>query len=569
MTKKLAIVGGGPAALMVYKRLVGLNTKLSIDIFEASETLGSGMPYSPSGAGAEHVTNVSSDELPELLVPLADWLRALPQTTLEQFAIRREEFHEKKILPRLLFGQYLTAQFNQAIDLSAQKNIETQVHYKTVVTDIGESEASSKASAKVTVVTAEGASDFDCVIICTGHHWPHEREGKVPGYFDSPYPPAKLAKHFNHKITVRGSSLTAVDAIRTTARHNGAFKWIGARLTFKLNDDSPQFRIAMHSRHGLLPCIRVHLEEPHAGGKSLISPEGIEENIRKNDGFLELDYLFEQGFKLPLKESDPAFYERIKSMNIEEFVDAMMKSREAIDPFTLFKKEYVEAKKSIEQERPVYWKEMLSALSFAMNYPAKYLSAEDMLRLRKHLMPLISVVIAFMPQSSCEELMALHDAGILELISDGDGGEAEITDDNRIIYCYEDDDGNEQKVECQTFIDCIGQKPLALERFPFQGLIKGGTVSHARLKFKSSKRAKELTADGEKNIEELNGEYYLRVSGANISDNFQVVDAQGKASERVYLMAVPYMSGFNPDYSGLDFCERASELIVSHISQVQ
>jgi hypothetical protein len=27
-------------------------------------------------------------------------------------------------------------------------------------------------------------------------------------------------------------------------------------------------------------------------------------------------------------------------------------------------------------------------------------------------------------------------------------------------------------------------------------------------------------------------------------------------------MAVPYIGGYNPDYSGLDFCEEASEKII-------
>ena len=52
-----------------------------------------------------------------------------------------------------------------------------------------------------------------------------------------------------------------------------------------------------------------------------------------------------------------------------------------------------------------------------MNYPAKYFSAEDMLRLKEVLMPLISLVIAFVPQVSAEELLALNAAGVLELIA--------------------------------------------------------------------------------------------------------------------------------------------------------
>lgn len=31
------------------------------------------------------------------------------------------------------------------------------------------------------------------------------------------------------------------------------------------------------------------------------------------------------------------------------------------------------------------------------------------------------------------------------------------------------------------------------------------------------------------------------------------------------MMAVPYIAGYNPDYSGLDFCEAASKFIVESI----
>ena len=88
----------------------------------------------------------------------------------------------------------------------------------------------------------------------------------------------------------------------------------------------------------------------------------------------------------------------------------------SVDPFDLFKGEYIEAEKSIKRKESVYWKEMLATLSFAMNYPAKYFSAEDMLRLQKTLQPLISIVIAFVPQTSVKEMLALHNAGLLELI---------------------------------------------------------------------------------------------------------------------------------------------------------
>jgi len=40
-----------------------------------------------------------------------------------------------------------------------------------------------------------------------------------------------------------------------------------------------------------------------------------------------------------------------------------------------------------------------------------------------------------------------------------------------------------------------------------------------------------------------------------------VIDPYGAYNSRIYIMAIPYIGGYNPDYSGLDFCEAASEKI--------
>ena len=68
-----------------------------------------------------------------------------------------------------------------------------------------------------------------------------------------------------------------------------------------------------------------------------------------------------------------------------------------------------------------------------------------------------------------------------------------------------------------------------------------------------------------KEIEKYADDYYLRVPGIAINDNYQVVDDFGAFNKRIYMMAVPYIGGFNPDYSGLDFCEAASNRIAKSI----
>jgi hypothetical protein len=289
----------------------------------------------------------------------------------------------------------------------------------------------------------------------------------------------------------------------------------------------------------------------------------VYESKASNGGFIPLDYIFQRIFKQPIKDHNPEFYEEIKDLCIEAFVDRMMSLRERLDAFELLKGELAEADRSIKRHQSVLWKEMLGSFSYAMNYPAKYLSAEDMMRLKKTLMPLISIVIAYVPQSSCRELLALHDAGVLSLVSVDKDSHAEPAKEGGAIYNFTDEEGNKQTVYYNMFIDAVGQPQFMFKGFPFEGLIKGGTVSAAYLQFKSFEEgAKEKAAGNPLITHDSQGNYFLQVPGININDAFQVLDKYGVNNTRVYIMAVPYIAGLNPDYSGLDFCETASDRII-------
>ena len=563
--KRIAILGGGPSGLFIYKRLVDSNrTDLIIDIFEKKKQLGAGMPYSTEGANNEHITNVSGNEIPELVTSIAEWIKTVPQDTLNKFKIDPEKFNDYRVLPRLLFGQYLTAQFNLLQQQAKKAGITTQIHLGYEVTDIIDNQQTDTVFVEV---KDEGRFEYDLLVLCTGHKWPVKHEGVVKGYFDSPYPPAKLAGVFNHPIAIKGSSLTAIDAIRTLARHNGSFeKDENGKLSFRLLNDNADFRLIMHSRSGMLPAIRFHLEDPHLSKSSILSQHEVDLNRAENDGFLSLDYVFEKNFKEQFKDKEPEFYDQIKAMDLETFVSAMMELREKVHPFQLFKAEYKEAEKSIKRRESVYWKEMLAVLSFAMNYPAKYLSAEDMQRLQKVLMPLISIVIAFVPQSSVEEMLALYEAEILDIIAVGDDSYIETASETGVIYHYADENSQLQAVPFKTFVDCVGQPHLSYEEFPYKSLRAEKTVSPARLKFRDPAAGQQEINKGNKNVEtDDQKNYYLRVPGITINDHFQAVDEYNALNERIYIMAVPYIGGYNPDYSGLDFCEAASAAIARSI----
>jgi uncharacterized NAD(P)/FAD-binding protein YdhS len=557
--KHVAIIGGGPAGLFVMKQLVCSGRKdFRIAIFESRERLGAGMPYSSVGANREHVTNVSENELPELETTVSDWMGKLPAADLEAFDIDLPGFHAFKVLPRLLFGAYLSDQFELLLQEAAAAGIETEVFLKTTVEDIADVPDSNRVAVRPKDAPV---LHFDYVVIATGHHWPKRNEGRIPGWFDSPYPPAKLEFEADHPVCIKGASLTAIDAMKTLARRNGRFIDKNEKRVFELSEKSPDFKLVLHSRSGLLPAVRFHLDEPGISSVTVVSQEEISAIRAENEGYIPLDFIFERNFKDLFKEKDPAFYERIRDWNMEEFVSNSMDLRERIDPFLLFKAEFAEAEKSINRRQSIHWKELLSELSFAMNYPAKYFSAEDMLRLQKTLMPLIAVIIASVPQSSAREMIALYEAGVLELKAVGTDNTFEAHAERGTIVKYTDEDGKKHTSHYRTFVDCSGQKHFPYAEFPFKSLCNDGSVSPARLKFRTPETALKMIEEDGDRVEEERGDYFLKVPGIMINDYFQVLDQYGALNERIYMMAVPYIGGYNPDYSGLDFCEAASERV--------
>ncbi|MBO9571692.1 MAG: hypothetical protein J7497_05720, partial [Chitinophagaceae bacterium] len=110
-----------------------------------------------------------------------------------------------------------------------------------------------------------------------------------------------------------------------------------------------------------------------------------------------------------------------------------------------------------------------------------------------------------------------------------------------------------------------GQPPLPFEAFPFKGLINDGSVSPAQLKFHSAEEAEKEISNDNKDVVFTDGEYFLKVPGITIGDNFEAIDIDGKPSCNLYIMAVSYISGYNPDYSGLDFCSEASRRVAASI----
>lgn len=558
----IAIIGGGPSGLFIVKHLISQQVYPdTLYIFEKSSRLGAGMPYSDRGASDEHVANVSANELPQLPESFSEYILRKPSADNFNFK-NKGNINAFKVIPRLLLGNYLEEQFKILLNQAVKLGIDVKIFTETTVKDI------YKKNDIFIIETEDGEKiKTSQAIICTGHHWPKHFEENTKGWYDSPYPPAKFTESTDYPVAVRGTSLTAIDAIKTLARLNGSFTQKDNELVYNLNESSKNFSITLFSKRGYLPALRFHSEgSPYSEGW-IMSQEEIFEYKEKNGGFVDLDYIFERNFKQPIQKKNEQFYHEIKDLTIEQFVEKMLSLREQLDSFELFKAEYYEAEKSIQRHQTIAWKETLSAFSYAINYPAKHFSAEDMIRMRKTLLPLISVIIASLPQSSYQEVIALYNAGIINLISVDDKSHVEPHQEEGAIYHYSDAE-DKKSDHYRLYIDAIGQQPIQFNDIPFEGLRDSGSISSGYLKFRDKEKGNEAFQEDNSNILKTEPDYYyLRVDGININDNFQALNYYGEATENLYIMSVPFIAGLNPDYSGLDFCDTAGKRIAVAIKQ--
>jgi len=565
-SETIALIGGGPAALLMIKNMMDHHlTPETIYIFEKNNRLGVGMPYGEYGSGIEHVANISANELPKFACSFEDYISQHPTIEFPDF-LSAGKFNKYQVIPRLLLGNYMEFQFELYIKMARKRGIKIVVYKDCPVTDI----IPLSEGKKFTITTVLKRDIIvDQVVLCTGHFWPKKHEDQIEGWFDSPYPPSKFKNQTNFAVAIRGTSLTAVDAVKTISRLNGKYELQkDGELKYKLNADSEKFRIDMFSTGGFLPALRFHSEEGAYSNDWIMSLEEIYEYKNEHQGFVDLDHVFEINFKLPLKKKDLEFYNQIKELSIEEFVDKMMSIRKELDSFQLFKAEYNEAEKSIKRRQSISWKEALSAFSYAMNYPAKHFSAEDMLRLRKTLLPLISIIIASLPQSSYKEIIALYDAGIIDLIQVNKESFVEPHNESGGTYHYESPTKEKQQIHYKLFVDAIGQQPLELSDMPFESLRSNELVSTAYLQFKNKIKAEEISKTKENPvIKGENDNYYLKVNGLEINDYFQSLNKYGEIISNLFIMAVPFIGGLNPDYSGLDFCDTAANKIVQSLQK--
>lgn len=569
---KLAIIGSGATTIYLLKHLLDRSDILcsrfdAIAIFERYSSLGVGMPYNPITTDQYHVSNIASEEIPELFQSFADWLRTQSKRQLKTWGIEKSKISESKVYSRLSLGSYLQSQYQVAVARLRAANIKVEEHANCEVQDI-----SYIADDERVILHLPDGENYFCneVVIATGHVWQDDDEVDK-GHYSSPWPIFKLlpkaGEYHNFKIGTLGSSLSAFDVVNSLShRHGTFFTAKDGTKTFQLAEGAEGFHITLHDAHGWLPHLQYEQEEPMREVYRHVTREQLLDLINK-DGFLRLETYFDQVCRPALRTAfqkdeqlDMVRQLEDASFGVTDFIQKMARKHEYDNAFEGLRHEMKAAKESVYEDKPIHWKEVFDDLMYALNFHGELLAAEDHLLLHSTVMPFLKNVIAAMPLPSGQILLALHDAGCLDLV----GGFVEIVDnekDNLTVVKVTDGE-KKQFIHYEMFINCGGQGTVDYEDYPFPSLKKTNQIRQSHALFADENFVETLEEENKEKVFQKNGKHYLALSGIDVDASFRIINKEGEPNPHIYDIAFTHTAGTRPYSIGLQACSATSLVLV-------
>ena len=474
MMSSVAFVGAGPTTIYTLHALLKRASQpFSLTIFEEQASAGRGTPYRPGWNDPAMLSNIASIEIPPLEESLLDWLTAQPSSRLTALDIDPARINERAFYLRLALGEFFHDQFLALLARAKAQGIEVSVRTRCRVID-----ASSGANGMTLTIRPRTGpivnERFDHVVLATGHQWPAEPEVR-PGYFLSPWPASALARIPACDVGIRGTSLTAIDAVVALAVSHGEFiEKADGQLSYDAANETEPFHMTMMSRKGLLPEADFFGPLPYEP-LSVFTADAVERLLGAPDGEL-LSQAFEL-FKKELLVTDPEYASQIglARLDLEEFHDRYFANRAEADPFAWAEQNLREAEQNYKAKYTVPWRYAILRMHEVMAILVPYFEQDDFQRFARFFKPVFIDDYATVPHKSINRLLALHRAGKLDVKAVGD---------NHRIDSHRPEGGATVLLDgvprhYSVFIEAIGQRALTTKDFPFPSLLRQGVVRDA------------------------------------------------------------------------------------------
>jgi uncharacterized NAD(P)/FAD-binding protein YdhS len=526
----IAFVGAGPTTIYTLCALLNeAQGPADITIFEAQPRAGLGTPYRPGWNDPAMLSNIASIEIPAIEETLIAWLERQPRARLIRLGIDPDEIDDRAFYPRVALGEYFLDQFNGLIARARDIGFGIEIASHCPVSDI----VALDEGIELHIAPVGREPDrrvFDHVVLATGHQWPEEPEVR-PGYFLSPWPATALQRIPATTIGIRGSSLTAIDAVVALASAHGTFiETDGDCVEYRVNPGAEALRMVMMSRKGLLPEADFFHPVPYEP-LSICTPEAMQRLIEQScDGLLDRAYAL---FKAELAAADPdyAAHVGLDRLALEEFADRYFTDRAAVDPFEWAERNLADARANFAQRHVVAWRYAILRMHEVLALIVPHLDPEALERFARYLKPVFVDEYATVPHLSIERLLALHRTGHLDVTALGTGYRIDTAGACGMTVTV---DG------CRThfpaFVDATGQRPLDAEAFLFPSLVDQGVI--------------RPVDEGEEG----------RAKGIAVDESFHPV-SEHPAAARLYCLSIPFLLGRHPFIQGITSSHEMGEIV--------
>lgn len=486
----IAIVGTGPSAIYALQRLLGCRKHLVITLFEAGKVAGVGTPYDPRLNSVEMLANIASVEIPPVGETLLEYLSGCDDAALEAIGVSRASLSEREFYPRIALGAYYRDRLAALVSDAPLRGHTVTVMTQSRVVDV----IPTRNSVDV-LHTTRGERPrklhADKVILATGHVVPL---GKSAQALSKIVDQNAKSQH----IGVIGSSLSAIDVAITAATARGGFDERG----YVTDANTLPFSLTMMSRGGRLPEADFFCPLP-AEPVEGFTEDDVLALVESAAGDPILDRIFAR-FAAVLARQDPEYALRIglEGLTADSFPDAYFAERDGHPPFAWARLNLAEARLNHRDRHVVAWRYAILRCHEAFASCLDALDDDELARFNRGLKRVFADNYAAVPPRSIERLLALHDAGILNLVK--------LEDDYDIAFDEETGHSHvtngASTLVFDEVIDARGQANAAEDEFPFPTL---------RVVLKANR---DLDTDRDGGAVSVDASYRL-VEGANVLHN--------------------------------------------------
>lgn len=457
--KKVAIVGVGPTGIYTFHALVERGEPLEIELYEQAEEAGVGMPYNSDNNADHMLANIASIEIPPIYISYLTWLQNQSHDYLAQFQIERTSLHERQFLPRVILGDYYRDRFLAIVDKAQKTGFTIRVHESSEVTDL----RADPNGVSLWINHASQPVEVDFAAIATGHLWP-ETDDQARKFFPSPWTGLMDVQISACRVGILGTSLSAIDAAMAVASQHGTFTTnTDHSLQFTPKSDIENLKLTLMSRSGVLPEADFYCPLPYES-LNIATPEAIEDAIAQGQNGL-LDRIF-QLIAQQLQNAAPGWCQQVAlaTLNADTFPEVYFTDRLKHDPFDWARRNLVEVERNKQEQHTVVWRYTLLRLHEVIEEIVPHLDTCDEKRFRRGLARVFIDNYAAIPSESVRRLLALHDAGLIEILALGADYERKNEQEMTVIYHHG------QRIEFDVFIDARGQRALQSKDIPFPTL---------------------------------------------------------------------------------------------------